>query len=112
MSGYSSSKSDSSQKKATKKISQMLSKIFVILVLISLILGTLLPLFLQVMGRAEVSVVPKAEVSTSDQIAWNLFRLEAGKSASGQVEIRNLANKDTIVDIQSNDATVTNETMG
>jgi hypothetical protein len=109
MSGYSSSKSDSSQKKATKKISQMLSKIFVILVLISLILGTLLPLFLQVMGRAEVSVVPKAEVSTSDQIAWNLFRLESGKSASGQVEIRNLANKDTIVDIQSNDATVTND---
>lgn len=109
MSNYFSGKSYSNKKKATKKISQMLSKIFVILVLISLILGTLLPLFLQVIGRAEVSIVPKAEMSANSQSAWNLFRLEAGKSGVGQVEIRNLSNKDTIVDIQANDATVTND---
>lgn len=102
-------KAKQTKKPVTKKISQWLSKIFVILVLVSLVLGTLLPLFLQVFGNAQVSVTPKPDNNSQTQNTWNLFRLKAGESADGQVEISNLASKDVIVDVQSNDAEFTKD---
>jgi hypothetical protein len=102
-------KAKQANKSVIKKISQCLSRIFVILILLSLVLGTLLPFFLQIFGNAQVSVTPKTDSNSETQNAWNLFRLKAGESADGQVEISNLASKDVIVDVQSNDAIFTKD---
>ena len=101
--------STSKKKPLSKQLSKILSKAFVIIILISLVLGTLLPMFLQIFGNAQVSVVPKSDPNAEIPNAWNLFRLSAGETGQGQVEVANSQFDDVIVDIRANDATFTED---